>query len=107
MMLNNSLHYAGFLLGEIFHWRLHWNLTISSVAGGGCFTRIMAFPFFFPLGVHVQFMERFYVCVYIITISLHKIIYTKLFICYKAEVYSKEQNLHHCFFPSTLSYYIV
>ena len=40
-----------------------------------------------------------------------KVIYTKLFIGYKAEVYSKEQNLHHCFvclfFPSTLSYYIV
>ena len=47
MMLNNSLHHAGFLLGEIFHCRLHWNLTTSSVAGGGCFTGIMAFPFFF------------------------------------------------------------
>ena len=26
LMLNNSLHYAVFLLGEIFHCRLHWNL---------------------------------------------------------------------------------
>ena len=68
------------------------------MAGGGCFTGMMAFPFFFPFGVHVQFMETFYVCVYIKTISLHKVIYTKLFICFKAEVYSKEQNLHHCFF---------
>ena len=73
MMLNNSLHYAGFLLGEIFHCRLHWNLTTSSVAGGGCFTGIMAFPFLFPFGVHVQFMERFHVCVYIKTISLIKL----------------------------------
>ena len=55
-------------------------------------------------------MEPFYVYVYIKTISLHKVIYTKLFTCYKAEVYSKEQNLHYCFIlflPSTLSYYIV
>ena len=73
-------------------------LTNSSVAGGVCFTGIMAFPFFFAFGVHVEFMETFYVCVYIKTISLHKVIYTNLFICYKAEVYSKEQNLHHCFF---------
>ena len=72
-------------------------LTNSSVAGGGCFTGMMAFPFFFPFGVHVQFMETFYVCVYIKSISLHKVIYTKLVICYKAEVYSKEQNLHHFF----------
>ena len=53
------------------------------------------------------FMERFYVCVYIKAISPHEFIYTKLFIFYKAEVYSKEQNLQHCFFPNTLSYFIV
>ena len=39
--------------------------TISSVAGGGCFAGMKAFPIFFPFGVHVQFMERFHVCVYI------------------------------------------
>ena len=46
----------------------------------------------FPFGEHVQCMERSYVCVlvYIKTISLHKVIYTKLFVCYKAGVYSKE-----------------
>ena len=72
-------------------------LTTSSEAGGGCFAGMMAFPFYLPFGVHVQYMERFYVCVYMKMISLHKVIYTKLFICYKAEVYNKEQNLHHCF----------
>ena len=86
MKLDNSLHYAVFLLGDIFHCRLHWNLTTYSVAGGGCFTGIMAFPFFFSFDVHVQFMERFYICVYIKMISLYKIIYTKLFIFYKAKV---------------------
>ena len=104
MMLYNSLHFAVFL-GEIFHcW--HWNLLSDNFQCGWwwVFCRNDGFSFLlFPFGVHVQFMERFYACVYIKTISLHKVIYTKLFICYKAEVYSKEQNLHHCFLCSFFS----
>ena len=34
MILNNSLHYAVFLLGEIFHCRLHWNMLSDNFQWG-------------------------------------------------------------------------
>ena len=83
-------------------------LTTSSVAGGASFVGMMDFPFFvfFPFSVHVQFMERFYVCVYIKLISLHKFVYTKLFIVTRQERIAKSRTFTIDFFPSTLWYCI-
>ena len=66
VMLNNSLHYAVFLLGDIFHCRQHWNLCYltNSIVAGGVSPEWWLFLSFFLFGVHVQFMETYmYVCI--------------------------------------------
>ena len=66
MMLNNSLHYAVFLLGEIFHCRLHWNLcylTNSSVAGGVWPEWWLFLSFFLSVYMYNLWKHFMYVCI--------------------------------------------
>ena len=67
MMLNNSLHYAVFLLGEIFLCRLHWNLLSDKFQCGWwwVFHRNDGFSFLFFLSVYMYNLWKhfMYVCI--------------------------------------------